>query len=149
MGILTQPQKLFILIVITGFAALFALSYFALYPLYDATLQPQTAADESLKFSDWFNKATLLIYAILIFVANLVYRNTGKAIYLFYAWLFFSAFTLFSYIYMAEELFHFKKRTGLWKGEFSAAFIGGIFLCLIAATAAFINYVVLKKMARK
>jgi hypothetical protein len=148
MNLLGQPQKLFLFIIITGFAALFALACFSLHPMYDAGLQPQEAAGRSLKFTDYFNKTTLLIYAVLIFIANLIYRNTQKGIYLFYAWLFFSALTLFSYMYMSEELFHFKKQNDLWKGESSLAFIAGLFLCLIAATAAFINYAVLKRMVK-
>lgn len=149
MNLLNQPHKLFLIVVSTGFIALFALAYLSLHPLYDAGLQPQDAADQSRKFSDYFDKATLLIYVVLIFIANLIYRDTQKGIYLLYAWLFFSALTLFSYMYMAEELFHFRKTNDLWKGESSLTFIGGIFLCLIAATAAFINYAVLKKVMKK
>ncbi|MGE0636057.1 MAG: hypothetical protein AB7G44_16110 [Bacteroidia bacterium] len=149
MNLLSQPQKLFLLIVITGFAALFALSHFALHPLYDTSLLPTDAAEQSRKFTDYFDKGTLLIYVVLIFIANLIYRDTQKGIYLLYAWLFFSAFTLFSYLYMSDELFHFKKQNGLWQGESSLAFIAGLFLCLIAATAAFINYAVLKKVMQK
>lgn len=149
MSILTQSEKLFIIIAVTGFIALLALSYFALYPLYDDNIQSQDAAYQSLKFTEYLNKATLLIYVVLIFIANLVFRNIQKGIYLFYAWLFFSATTLFSYIYIAEEYFHFKQRSGLWQGEFSLAGFGGMILCLVAATAAFINYAVLKKLVKK
>jgi hypothetical protein len=149
MNLLTQPQKLFVIIIITGFIALFALSHFALHPLYDTSLLPPDAADQSRKFSDYFDKGTLLIYVVLIFIANLIYRDTQKGIYLFYAWLFFSALTLFSYMYMSEELFHFKKRNNLWEGESSLTFIAGLFLCLLAATAAFINYAVLKRIVNK
>jgi Kef-type K+ transport system membrane component KefB len=149
MNLLNQPKKLSLIIVSVGFIALFALSHFALHPLYDASLQPQDAADQSRKFSDYFDKATLLIYVVLIFIANLIYRDTQKGIYLLYAWLIFSTLTLFSYMYMSEELFHFKKQNGLWEGESSLAFIAGFFLCLIAATAAFINYAVLKKVMPK
>ncbi|MCG3165215.1 MAG: hypothetical protein POELPBGB_00977 [Bacteroidia bacterium] len=149
MNPLIQPQKLFLIIISAGFTALFALSHFALHPLYDASLKAKDAADQSHTFTDYFNKTTLLIYVVLIFIANLIYRDTQKGIYLLYAWLFFSAVTLFSYLYMAEELFHFKKRNNLWEGESSLAFIAGLFLCLIAATAAFINYAVLKKLMKK
>ena len=110
MNLLNQPQKLFLIVVSSGFIGLSALSYFALHPLYDAGLQAPDAADQSHKFSDYFDKATLLIYVALIFIANLIYRDTQKGIYLFYAWLFFSALTLFSYFYISEELFHFKEK---------------------------------------
>ncbi len=149
MNLLNQPKKLFLAVIITGIAALIALSYNTLHPVYDSTLLPKDAADLSLRFSDYFNKSTLLVYVVLIFITNLIYRDTQKGIYLLYALLFFSALTLFSYMYMAEELFHFRKRTGLWEGESSLTFIGGIFLCLIAATAAFINYAVLKRIMTK
>ena len=149
MNLLSQPQKLFLIIVSTGCIALCALAYLSLHPLYDASLQAKDAADQSRKFTDYFDKATLLVYVVLIFIANLIYRDTQKGIYLLYAWLFFSALTLFSYMYISEELFHFKKRNDLWEGESSLAFIAGIFLCLIAATAAFINYAVLKKVVQK
>lgn len=149
MNLFSQPRKLFLIVISAGCIALFALSHFALHPLYDASLQPPDAADQSRKFSDYFDKGTLLVYVILIFIANLIYRDTQKGIYLLYAWLFFSALTLFSFMYMAEELFHFKKRNNLWEGESSLAFIAGLFLCLIAATAAFINYAVLKKVVQK
>lgn len=83
MNLLTQPQKLFVIIIITGFIALFALSHFALHPLYDTSLLPPDAADQSRKFSDYFDKETLLIYVVLIFIANLIYRDTQKGIYCF------------------------------------------------------------------
>ncbi len=149
MNLLNQPQKLFIIIISTGFIALFALSHFALKPLYDAGIDPKMAAEEYTRLSNWFDKGTLVIYVLLIFISNLIYRNNGKGIYLFYGWVFFSVITMFSYAYMAEEYFHFKKNNDLWMGETSLSFLGGAFLCLIAATAAFINYAVLKRVIQK
>jgi hypothetical protein len=149
MSLLYQPQKIFIIIILTGFITLFALSHFALYPLYDASLTPNDAATQCLKFTNYFNKTNLLIYVLLIFSANIIYRNTQKGIYLFYGWIYFSLFTLFSYIYMTGEHFRFIKKAGLWSGGFEVGFIIGFMLILIAATAAFINYTVLKRMANK
>ena len=149
MNLFSQLGKLFLLIAIAGSIILSTLAYMALTPLDITVAEPEAAQAESRSYSTWLDSATLLIYVILIFITNLIYRNTQKGIYLFYGWLFFSAFTLFSYIYIAETLFHFRQKTGLWEGEFSLTGFGGIFLCLIAATAAFINYAVLRKVMKK
>ncbi len=149
MNLFSQPGKLFLLIAITGGLILSVFAYMALMPLDFTVADPEAAQSESRNFSTWLDRVTLLIYVILIFISNLIYRNTQKGIYLFYGWLFFSAFTLFSYIYIAETLFDFRKKTGLWEGESSLAFIAGVFLCLVAATAAFINYAVLRKVMNK
>ncbi len=149
MNLFNQPQKLFLILAVAGFAGLFALSHFALKPLYDAGIDPKTAAEEYTKFSNWFDKATLVIYVLLIFISNLIYRNNGKGIYLLYGWIFFSVITMFSYTYMAEAYFHFKQKNGLWQGESSLTFIGGAFLCFAALVAALVNYVVLKRVIKK
>lgn len=149
MNLLNNPKKLFLILIIIGVVLLATLSHFALTPLYDGALEPQAASEQYRQFNNYYTKATLLIYVLLIFIANAVYRASQKGIYLFYGWLFFSVFILFSYIYMAEEYFHFKQRAGLWQGEFSVAGFAGMLMCLVAATAAFINYIVLNRMAKK
>ena len=78
----------------------------------------------------------ILVYVLLIFFANLIFKNPQKGIYFFYGWIFFSIFTLSSYIIMSEIFFHFKQRSGLWHGEFSIAGFAGMALCLVAAVAA-------------
>ena len=108
MNLFSQPGKLFLLIAIAGSIILSTLAYMALTPLDITVAEPEAAQAESRSYSTWLDSATLLIYVILIFITNLIYRNTQKGIYLFYGWLFFSAFTLFSYIYIAETLFHSK-----------------------------------------
>lgn len=141
-----NSQKLFFITLTAGIITQIVLAYFALIPLDVKTSDPQSASAEYLKFMRLFNKANMLIYAILIFLANLIFRNSHKGIFLFYGWLFFSATTLFSYIYLAEKHFHFKQQTKLWQGEFSVAGFAGIFLALAAAMAAIINYFVLKRI---
>lgn len=145
----TQPQKLFLLLIIGGTFLLLVIAYLSLAPLNDTGLQPQAAADQCLQYMGYFNKATLFIYVVLIFISNLIFRNTWKGISLFYSWLFYSVFCLFSYIYMAETFFHFKQSSGLWMGEFSVAGFLGIILSIIAAIAAIINYFVLKQVFKK
>ncbi len=149
MNQLNQHQKLFLLIAIAGSICLAVLAYLALVPLDIASPDTKAASAESTKYSEWFDKITLVIYVALIFISNLIYRSTGKGINLFYGWLFFTVFTLISYVYLSNEQFHFRKETGLWEGESSLSFLGGIFLCGVAAIAAGINYLVLKKLVKK
>lgn len=86
---------------------------------------------------------------VLLVFAGVIFWKTEKGRYFFYAFLFFSVFTIIDYVYIGELYFHFIKNNGLWKGGFSVMGLAGLFLCFCALIITVVIYLVLntfKKM---
>ncbi len=70
---------------------------------------------------------------------------------LFWLWLpfLFIVIVAFTNSYQEEQLFHFKKANGLWKGGFSLSYFFSIAIILIAGFVLLINYFGFKKYFEK
>lgn len=149
MNPLRETEKLFVLLSAAAGILLIALAYFSIAALDINAADPSVAAHQSLNYSNLLNNANLLSFVVLLIICNLIYRKTTKAIYFFYAWLFFSAFELLSYIYLAAKHFQFTKDTGIWSGGFQVGFVIGFAWIIIAGLVTAINYIIIKQRKTK
>lgn len=90
---------------------------------------------------------SLICMASWILVNVLSIKNNQ----LFWLWIpfLFTAFVAIIMSYQNEELFHFKKANGMWKGGFSLSYFFGIAIIIIAAIVIVINFFILKYILKK
>ncbi len=139
---LNTPDKVFLSSAAIMIAVLSYLSYRTINVLestdsVDSVMYDYHTLDSILAF------ATPCFFAVLLVLSNIADLKRARGIFFLAAFLIFAVFTVIDYAYIAEEFFHFRKRSGMWKGEFSVTFLIGSFWCLIAGSVTLINYLAL------
>jgi len=90
---------------------------------------------------------TVICFASWVWV-NVVAIKTKQLFWLWIPFLF-TIVVAIANSYQEEQLFHFKKANGLWKGGFSLSYFFGIGTILIAGSILLINYWGLKKICKR
>ena len=91
-------------------------------------------------------------FVLLLILSNIGYLKHQRGSFFLITFCIFAVFATIDYAYISDEFFRFRKRSGLWKGEFSLSFLMGLFLCVIAGALTLINYLILatyKKYSKK
>jgi hypothetical protein len=102
------------------------------------------APDLAVAFRAHADQATLATQltalALLILAALLAHRHQPQRRNFTLAWLVFAIPTLLQATELEDRYFHWKRDHGLWRGEFSVAWLGGLLHCLAAAVVTVVVY---------
>lgn len=139
---LHPPDKIFLGLVLAMLAILSYLSYRTINVL-DSTDSVDSIMYDYHTYDSILALATPVFFMFLLILSNIADIKRERGILFLTSFLIFAVFTVIDYAYIGQEFFHFQKRTGLLKREFSVTFLIGLFWCFIAGAAALINYLVL------
>ncbi len=120
---------------------------------FNAVSQLKLASAEELLI--YYNSAANKFweFGFVLFILNWIWVDIViiKTKKLYWLWIPFSLIATVALVntHHEEELFHFKKASGLWKGGFSLSYFVCIAIILIAAFVLSINYVAFKRYFKR
>jgi hypothetical protein len=139
---LNIPDRIFLMAMMVLLVLLSVLSFHILRTL-NSDDSPDTILYEYHTYDSILVMANPIGFVILLVLSNVSYVRQSRGFFFLVTFLIFAIFTMMDYAYISDTFFHFRKRNGMWKGEFSIAFLMGVILCVIAGAVALVNYLVL------
>lgn len=131
---LRTMKKILIALMVAGLLLSTCLTFYFFHSL--AQKLPAAEIQKSLMKSTAYLLDTGIIFALLMLLpTNIIYIKGQKrnVLLLPYLWFIINAFL---YGFLQEQIFHFRKQTGLWTGEFSVS----LFIVLIYTFVALLIY---------
>jgi hypothetical protein len=144
---LRTMNKILVAIMVAGLLLTTGLTVYFFHSL--AQKLPAAEIQKSLMKSTAYLLDTGIIFALLMLVpANIMCINSQKRNRLLLPYLWFIA-NAFLYGLLQEQIFHFRKQTGLWAGEFSLSFLIVLIYTFIALLIYLLNRLIVLWISKK
>lgn len=144
---LRTMKKILVVLIVTGFLLSTSLTVFFFYAL-SQKLPAAEIQGYLMKSTAYLLNTGIVVALLMLVLTNIMCIKSQKrnGFLLPYLWFIVHAFL---YGFLQEQIFHFRKQTGLWAGEFSLSFFIVLIYTLIALLIYLLNRPIVLWISKK